>query len=59
VIQEALTAGRLDEIQIHLVAVLIAGVRLFENLGAQPIGFERTRVVESPDVVHLRFDVVK
>jgi dihydrofolate reductase len=60
VIQEALKAGHLDEIQIHLVAVLMgAGVRLFDDLGTQPIELECTRVVESHGVVHLRFDVVK
>jgi dihydrofolate reductase len=60
VIQEALKAGRLDEIQIHLVSILMgAGVRLFEDLGTQPIELKCTRVVESHGVVHLRFDVVK
>jgi dihydrofolate reductase len=60
VIQEALKAGRLDEIQVHVVAVLIgAGIRLFEDLGTGPIELECTRVVESPGVVHLRFDAVK
>ena len=59
-IQEALKAGRLDEIQVHVVAVLIgAGIQLFENLGTGPTELECTRVVESPGVVHLRFDVVK
>ena len=60
VIQEALKAGCLDEIQVHVVAVLIgAGIQLFENLGTGPTELECTRVVESPGVVHLRFDVVK
>jgi dihydrofolate reductase len=58
--QQCLRAGILDEIQIHLVPVLIgAGTRLFDHLGAEPIELERTRVVESPvSVTHLSFRVV-
>jgi len=58
--QQCLRAGILDEIQIHLVPVLLgAGTRLFDHLGAEPIELERTRVVESPvSVTHLSFRVV-
>jgi len=60
VIQRYLNAGLLDEIQIHLVPVLMGdGVRLFERLGAEPIELEPTRVIEGPGVVHLRFRVMK
>jgi dihydrofolate reductase len=48
-------AGLLDEMQIHLVPVLLGdGTGLFERLGPEPIEFERTRVIESPGVTHLR-----
>lgn len=59
VAQQYLAAGLLDEIQVHLVPVLLGdGVRLFENLNDERIELERTRVIESTGVTHLRFDVV-
>ncbi len=58
-IQQCIRAGLLDEIQIHLVPVLFgAGRRLFNHAGAQHIELERTRVIESPAVTHLRFRIV-
>jgi dihydrofolate reductase len=60
IVQQYLSAGLLDEIQIHLVPVLLGeGRRLFDDLAAEPIELERTRVIESPDVTHLRFRVAK
>lgn len=59
--QQYLTAGLLDELQIHIVPVLLGdGVRLFENhLGTAPGELECTRVIESPTgVIHLRYRVV-
>ena len=57
--QQYLSAGLLDELQIHVVPVLLGdGVRLFENhLGAPPAELECTRVIESPAVTHLRYRV--
>jgi dihydrofolate reductase len=56
--QQFLNAGLIDEVQIHLVSKLLGdGLRLFEH-GA-PLELERTRVLESPGVTHLRFRVVK
>ena len=58
--QQCLKLGLLDEIQIHLVPVLLGeGIRLFDHLGAAPIELERMRVVEAPGVTHLTFRVVK
>jgi dihydrofolate reductase len=62
VVQQYLRAGLLDELQIHVVPVLLGdGVRLFENhLGAGQVALECTRVIESPTgVTHLRYRVVK
>jgi dihydrofolate reductase len=60
VAQEYLKAGLLDELQIHLVPVFLGGgVRLFDQLGPEPIELETTRVIESPSVTHLGFRVVK
>jgi dihydrofolate reductase len=54
VIRQYLRAGLLDELNIHLVPVLLgSGVRLFDDL--EPTELELTRVIESPYVAHLRF----
>jgi dihydrofolate reductase len=58
--QQCLRAGLLDEIQIHLVPVLLgAGVRLFDHLGTDKIELKTIRVVDGPGVTHLRYSVVK
>jgi dihydrofolate reductase len=57
-IQQYLSAGLLDELQIHIAPMLLGGgIRLFEHLDVERIELERTRVVESPEVLHLRFRV--
>lgn len=54
VAQQALNAGRLDELHIHVAPVLLgAGVRLFDRAERRPI--ELMRVVESPRVTHLTY----
>jgi dihydrofolate reductase len=59
VAQQCLRAGLLDEIQIHLVPVLLGdGVRLFDALDPERVKLERTRVIDSPTVTHLRYRVV-
>jgi dihydrofolate reductase len=58
VAQLALAAGVLDEIQIHLVPVLLGeGRRLFEHLGSYQIELEPVRVLEGSGVTHLRYRV--
>ena len=59
--QQALAAGLLDEIQVHLVPVLLGGgVRLFDLLGGAPVELIRDRVVEAGSgVTHLRYRVAR
>jgi dihydrofolate reductase len=59
-VQQYLRAGLFDELQIHLVPVLLGGgVRLLDNLGGAKVGLELDRVVDSPAVTHLRYRIVK
>ncbi|MFC0011567.1 dihydrofolate reductase family protein [Devosia nitrariae] len=55
----AITAGLLDELEIHVVPVLFGeGRRLFEHLGLPQRELERVRVLEGEDgVTHLRYRV--
>jgi dihydrofolate reductase len=58
VVQQYLKAGLLDELHIHLAHVLLGeGVSLFDRLGIEPLGLGAPRVVASPAVTHLRFQV--
>jgi dihydrofolate reductase len=58
VAQQYLKAGLLDEVQIHLVPILLHdGVRLFEDVGGEEIELEKTRVIDSPGVTHLGYRV--
>jgi dihydrofolate reductase len=56
VIQQFITAGLLDELQIHVVPVLLGGgTRLLESLGG--VKLEKTRVIDSPLVTHLKYRI--
>ena len=60
IIRQFVEAGLLDELQIHLAPVLLGeGVRLFEGIDPETVELERTRVIDSPRVTHLRYRVVK
>jgi dihydrofolate reductase len=57
-IDQALAAGLVNELQLHVAPVLLGGgTRLFEGLGAQRPRLELAAVRESPYVSHLRYRV--
>src|SRR6266566_5268848 len=57
---QCLQAGLLDEIQLHLVPMLLGGgIRLFDHIGTKLIQLESVKVIEATGVIHLRFRVVK
>ncbi|NRQ32464.1 dihydrofolate reductase [Nonomuraea sp. NN258] len=55
-----LAAGRLDELELHLVPVLLGGGRrLFESTGLDPVELELVRRLDGSDATHLRYRVVR
>jgi dihydrofolate reductase len=57
--QQYLNAGLVDEIQIHLIPILLGqGIRLFDQIGTEHIELKKTRVIEGSGVTDLRFRVV-
>ena len=60
ILQQALKAGLVDEINVYVAPILIGGgVSLFDRLGTGPIELECTRVVEAPNVTHLSYRIIK
>jgi dihydrofolate reductase len=58
VAQQYLRAGLVDEMQLHVVPVLLGdGTRLFRDLAGAGIRLECTRAVAAPGVTHLRYRV--
>lgn len=58
IIQQYLSAGLLDELQIHLVPILLGdGTRLFDQIDSTHLELETTRAIESPGVTHLKFRI--
>jgi len=60
IVRQYLKAELLDEMQIHLIPVLLGnGVRPFEDLGPERIELRRISSIETPSATHFRFEVVK
>jgi dihydrofolate reductase len=57
-IQQFIKAGHVNELQIHVVPVLLGGgTRLLEDLGNAKL--EKTRVIDSPLVTHIKLVIKK
>lgn len=57
--QQALRAGLVDEIHIDLAHLLLGkGIRLFDQLGPDPIDLACTSVIEGIGVTHIHFCVL-
>lgn len=57
-IQQFIQAGLVDELQIHLVPILLGGgTPLLDNVGNTKL--EKIRVIDSPLVTHLKFRLKK
>jgi dihydrofolate reductase len=60
ILQQLLRAGRLDEIHLHIVPILLGeGIHLFENLGAERIELEKLSATDTAGVTHLRLRVAR
>ncbi len=58
IIRQALAAGLVDELFVHVAPVILnGGTRLFDHLGG-PIRLERAEVIESRHATHLRYRVL-
>ena len=59
VINQYLAAGLVDELELHVVPLVLGGgARLFDGLGPD-LQLEQVRVIEAPGVTHLKYRVVR
>jgi dihydrofolate reductase len=59
VAQQYLAAKLLDEMELHVVPLLLRnGARLLDNLG-DDLKLEQVRTIEAPGVTHLKYRVIK
>jgi dihydrofolate reductase len=58
IVQQYLAAGLLDELELHVVPVLLGdGARIFGSLRDAEVQLEQVRAVEAPGVTHLKYRV--
>jgi dihydrofolate reductase len=59
-VQQALRAGLLDELELHLVPMLLgAGERLFDTVTGAHVKMEQIRVMEDKGVTHLKYRIAR
>lgn len=55
--QQYLAAGQVDEMNLHVVPILLgSGERLFNDVGDNLYGLRLVRTINAPGVIHLRFE---
>jgi dihydrofolate reductase len=60
IIQQYLAAGLLDELELHVVPLLLGdGARIFADFGPDLPRLEQLRSVEAPGVTHLKYRILK
>ena len=60
VAQQFITRGFVDEVLVHIIPVLFGdGVRLFEHTGGQHTSLEMIEAIETKEVIHLHYRVMK
>jgi dihydrofolate reductase len=60
ILQDLLKANLLDEIVLHVVPFLFGGgVRFVEELGGEHVQLEPLEVIDTKEVTHLRYRVIK
>src|SRR3954449_11820255 len=58
VINQYLAAGLLEELELHMVPLLLGGgARLFDDLGGTEVKLEQARAVGAPGVTHVKYSV--
>ncbi len=58
VINQYLAAGLVDDLELHIVPLVLGGgARLFDGVGPD-VELEQVRAIEAPDVTHLKYRVV-
>jgi dihydrofolate reductase len=59
IINQYLAAGHVDELELHVVPIVLGGgARLFDGVGPD-LRLEQIRTVEAPGVTHVKYRVVK
>jgi dihydrofolate reductase len=59
VINQYLAAGLVDELELHVVPIVLGGgARLFEGVGPD-LRLEEVRALEAPGVAHLKYRVIR
>jgi dihydrofolate reductase len=60
VFQQYFAAGLIDEMEIHIVPLLLGGgERLFDNFDGRKVKLESIRTIAGPGVAHLKYRVLK
>jgi len=60
IINAYLAAGLLDELELHVVPVLLGGgARLFDGVAGAGVRLEQVRAIEAPGVTHVKYRVAR